>query len=149
MYTQKSFHLTREESQSNKKWHVIDATDKVVGRLATEVADILRGKNKPSFTPHVDSGDFVVLINCDKVRFTGNKLQNKNYYWHTGYIGGIKSITAEKQMKKDSTVVMMKAIKGMLQKNALGRKQLKKLKLFAGSEHTHEAQNPETYTTAN
>ena len=85
-------------------------------------------------------------MNCDKVRFTGNKLQNKKYYWHTGYIGGIKSITAEKQMKKDPTAIMMKAVKGMLQKNALGRKQLKKLKLFAGNEHTHEAQNPESYT---
>lgn len=145
MYTQKSFNLTTQEARAEKKWYLIDGTDKVVGRLATEIADILRGKNNPKFTPHIDSGDYVVLVNSDKIKFTGNKLNDKTYYWHTGFIGGIKSRTAAELMEKDSTQVIQKAVKGMLQKNALGRKQLKKFKIFAGNEHTHEAQNLEKY----
>ena len=137
--------LKNEEAKERRKWHLVDASGKVVGRLATEIANLLRGKNSPQFTPNVDSGDFVVVINSDKVRFTGNKLADKKYYWHTGFVGGIKSITADKQMKKDSTEVVRKAVKGMLQGNALGRKQLKKLRIFAGEEHTHDAQSPEKY----
>ena len=137
--------LKNEEAKENRKWHLVDASGKVVGRLATEIANLLRGKNSPQFTPNVDSGDFVVVINSDKVRFTGNKLTDKKYYWHTGFVGGIKSITADKQMKKDSTEVVRKAVKGMLQGNALGRKQLKKLRIFSGEEHTHDAQSPEKY----
>jgi len=145
MYTQKSFQLKIEEARDEKKWLVVDGTDKVVGRLATEIADILRGKNNPQYTPNTDSGNYVVLINCEKVRFTGNKFNDKTYYRHTGYIGGIKSITVKDQMKKDPTVIMTNAVKGMLPKNSLGRKQLKKFRVFAGPEHTHEAQNVENY----
>lgn len=144
MYTQKSFTLGKSD-QDNKKWYVIDATDVVVGRLASEVATLLRGKHKPTFTPNQESGDFVIITNADKLRFTGNKLENKNYYWHTGFIGGIKSRTAKELMEKTPERVVFEAVKGMLPKNHLGRKQLTKLKVFAGSEHTHEAQKPEKY----
>jgi len=144
MYTQKSFVLKPAEAQ--KKWYVIDAQDKVVGRLATELADILRGKRSPQYTPHTDSGDFVVVINADKVKFTGSKWDNKKYYWHTGFVGGIKERTAKVQLEKHPELILMDAVKGMLPKNSLGRQQLTKLKVFTGSEHTHEAQNPEVYT---
>ncbi len=122
---------------------MVDAQSKVLGRMASEIAQVLRGKNKPIFTPHVDTGDFVIVINADKVRFTGKKLKDKVYYHHSGYIGGIKSITAEKLMQKDPTEVVHKAVKGMLPKNRLGRKLIKKLKVYAGGEHPHQAQHPE------
>ncbi len=144
MYTQKSFVLKPAEAQ--KKWYVIDAQDKVVGRLATEVADLLRGKRNPQYTPHTDSGDFVVVVNADKVKFTGSKWDDKKYYWHTGYVGGIKERTAKVQLEKHPELILMEAVKGMLPKNSLGRQQLTKLKVFIGSEHTHAAQNPEVYT---
>lgn len=144
MYTQKSFVLKPAEAQ--KKWYVIDAQDKIVGRLATEVADLLRGKRNPQYTPHTDSGDFVVVINADKVKFTGSKWDDKKYYWHTGYVGGIKERTAKVQLEKHPELILMEAVKGMLPKNSLGRQQLTKLKVFTGSEHTHTAQNPEVYT---
>lgn len=140
MYTQKSFVL--KPAEADKKWYLIDAQDLVVGRLATKIADILRGKVNPKFTPHTDSGDYVVVINAEKVRFTGNKLQDKNYYWHTGYVGGIKSRSAKEQLEKHPELVITNAVKGMLPKNSLGRKQLTKLKVFAGDVHNHEAQNP-------
>lgn len=145
MYTQKSYVL--KPAQADKKWLVVDATDKVVGRLATEVADLLRGKNNPQFTPHTDSGDFVVVVNAEKVRFTGNKLDKKNYYWHTNHIGGIKKRTAREQLDRHPELIVMNAVKGMLPKTSLGRKQLTKLKVFTGDKHDHEAQNPEVYET--
>jgi large subunit ribosomal protein L13 len=144
MYTQKSFSLKKDDA--DKKWYVIDATDLVVGRLATRAADILRGKNKPTFTPNQDSGDFLVITNAEKVRFTGNKLDKKVYYWHTNHIGGIKQRTAKEQLERHPELVIMNAVKGMLPKNTLGRKQLTKLKVFVGSEHAHEAQKPEALT---
>lgn len=143
MYTQKSFSMKKEDA--DKKWYVIDATDMVVGRLATEVASILRGKGKPTFTPNQECGDFVIVTNCEKVRFTGKKWDDKNYYWHTGFIGGIKKRTAKEQLEKHPENIVMDAVKGMLPKTSLGRKQLTKLKVFVGSEHTHEAQKPEEY----
>lgn len=144
MYTQKSFVLKPAEAQ--KKWFVIDAENKVVGRLATEIADILRGKRNPQYTPHTDSGDFVVLINAEKVKFTGAKWDDKKYFWHTGYVGGIKERSAKVQLEKHPELIMMEAVKGMLPKNSLGRQQLTKFKVFIGPEHAHQAQNPEVYT---
>jgi large subunit ribosomal protein L13 len=144
MYTQKSFSLKQDEI--DRKWWVIDATDLVVGRLATEVATLLRGKHKPTFTPNQECGDFVVITNCDKVKFTGKKWDDKDYFWHTNYIGGIKKRTAKEQLAKHPEKIIMEAVKGMLPKNTLGRKQLTKLKVFTGTEHAHEAQKPETYT---
>ncbi|MCB9094589.1 MAG: 50S ribosomal protein L13 [Halobacteriovoraceae bacterium] len=143
MYKQKSFNMTTEEARNQRKWFIIDATDKVVGRLATEVANILRGKNKPQYTPHADTGDHVIIVNCEKVKFTGKKWDDKNYYWHTGYIGGIKQRTAKEQLEKHPELIIQNAVKGMLPSNALGKKQLTKLRVFAGENHTHEAQNPE------
>ncbi len=141
MYTQKSFVL--KPVDAIKKWYLVDATDKTVGRIATQIAMLLRGKNNPQFTPHTDSGDFVVVINADKVKFTGNKLTDKIYYRHTGYSGGLRSRTVKEQMDRDPTAIIMSAVKGMLPKNTLGRKQLTKFKVFAGAEHDHAAQNPE------
>ncbi len=143
MYTQKSFVLRPAEAQ--KKWYLIDAKDKIVGRLATEIADLLRGKRNPKYTKHADSGDFVIVINADKVKFTGNKLDDKVYNWHTNHIGGIKSRTAKEQLERHPELVITTAVKGMLGKNSLGRAHLKKLKVFAGGNHTHEAQMPEVY----
>jgi large subunit ribosomal protein L13 len=144
MYTQKSYSL--KEGENSKKWWVIDATDMVVGRLATEVASILRGKNKPTFTPNQECGDFVVITNCEKVKFTGAKWDKKIYNWYSGYIGGIKQRTATEQLQKHPELIVMEAVKGMLPKTTLGRKQLTKLKVFVGPEHAHEAQKPEVYT---
>ena len=132
-------------SELERKWYVIDAEGKVVGRLASEVAKILRGKNKPTFTPNVDTGDFVIVINTDKMVFTGNKLTDKIYRRHTGYIGNMKETQAKDMMSKDSTKVLMLAVKGMLPKNSLGRKMLTKLRVYAGSEHEQAAQKPEVY----
>ena len=132
-------------SELERKWYVIDAEGKVVGRLASEVAKILRGKNKQTFTPNVDTGDFVIVINTDKMVFTGNKLEDKIYRRHTGYIGNMKETQAKDMMSKDSTKVLMLAVKGMLPKNSLGRKMLTKLRVYAGSEHEQAAQKPEVY----
>lgn len=126
-----------------RKWHVIDANGLVVGRLASRVAMILRGKNKPVFTPHVDTGDFVIIVNADKIRFTGNKLEKKAYYRHSGYPGGIRKETAADIMKKSPERILMSAVRGMLPKNRLGRQQLKKLKIYCGAEHPHKSQKPE------
>ena len=144
MYTQKTFHLKTNDVEKN--WHLVDATGLTVGRLATELANILRGKNKPTFTPHIDSGDYVVVINAEKVNFTGNKLDKKVYYWHTNHIGGLKQRTAREQLDRNPTEVLMSAVKGMLPKNSLGRKQLTKLKVVVGSEHQYEAQKPQPLT---
>ena len=126
----------------DKKWVLIDAEGLVVGRLASTVANILRGKHKTSFTPHVDCGDNVIIINAGKVKFTGKKLTDKVYYHHTGYPGGIKAITAGKLLKEKPEEVLRTAVKGMLPKNTLGRAMLKKLKIYAGGDHPHEAQSP-------
>jgi large subunit ribosomal protein L13 len=126
-----------------KKWHVVDADGLVVGRLASRIASVLRGKNKPIFTPHADTGDFVIVINADKIHFTGNKLEKKTYYRHSGYPGGIKQETAKNVMKDSPEDIIMFAVRGMLPKNRLGRQQLKKLKVYRGPEHPHKAQNPE------
>ncbi len=129
-----------------KKWDVIDVDGMVLGRLASRVASILRGKTKPIYTPHVDTGDFVIVVNAGKVRFTGNKLEKKIYYHHSGYPGGIKQKTAKDIMKTSPEKIIMSAVRGMLPKNTLGRQQLKKLKVYGGPEHPHKAQNPETLT---
>jgi len=141
MYTQKSFVL--KPADAEKKWYIVDAEGQTVGRLATELANVLRGKNSPQYTPHTDSGDFVVVVNADKVVFTGAKLDKKVYYRHSGYVGGLKERTAREQLDRQPTKVLMAAVKGMLPKNSLGRKQLTKLKVFAGTEHAHEAQQPQ------
>ena len=125
-----------------KKWYLVDADDKVLGRLASQVASILRGKNKPIFTPYVDTGDFVVIVNAKKVRLTGKKVKDKVYYRHSGYPGGIKSITARDLLEKRPEDVIRKAVKGMLPKNRLGRKMLKKLLVYPDGQHPHQAQQP-------
>jgi large subunit ribosomal protein L13 len=125
------------------KWYIVDASGAVLGRLATVVASRLRGKHNPMFTPHVDTGDWVVVINADKVVLTGRKMDQKQYYRHSGYIGGLKSITAGKLLEKRPEDLVRFAVKGMLPKNRLGRKLYKKLKVYAGDQHPHEAQQPE------
>lgn len=144
MYTQKSF--VQKPAEAQKNWYLVDAKDMIVGRLASEIAKVLRGKAKPQFTPYEDAGDFVVVINADKVKFTGNKLADKNYNWHSGYTGGIKTRTAQEQLQKRPDLVIFEAVKGMLPKSTLGRKQLTKLKVFAGEKHDHEAQKPQPLT---
>jgi len=129
-------------NEIEKNWYVVNAEDKILGRIATEIALRLRGKHKPSFSTFIDNGDFIVVTNADKIRLTGNKWDDKKYYHHTGYIGGIKEASAKELMEKHPTDMLMKAIKGMLPKNKLGRAQLKKLKIYAGSEHPHAAQQP-------
>ncbi len=127
-----------------RKWYVIDATDKTLGRLATQIATILRGKHKPIYTPHVDTGDHVIVINAEKVRLTGNKLQDKKYYRHSGYPGGLRVRTAGQILSSGRPEQVLKlAVKGMLPHNRLGRKMFKKLKVYAGNEHPHSAQKPE------
>ncbi len=125
-----------------RNWYVIDLDGKVLGRTATEIARILRGKHKPIFSPSVDTGDFVVVINAEKLLLTGNKINNKMYYHHTGYPGGIRSINAAQQLEKKPEDLVFKAVRGMLPKNRLGRQMLSKLKVYAGSEHPHAAQKP-------
>ena len=126
-----------------RKWYVVDAADKTLGRLAAEVATVLRGKNKPIYTPHVDTGDYVIIINAEKIKVTGNKLNDKVYYHHTGYAGGLKQITLKELLAKKPEGVIAHAVKGMLPKNALGRAMFKKLFIYAGPEHKHAAQKPE------
>lgn len=135
--------FTLKESEVQKKWLVVDAADKTLGRLASEIAARLRGKHKPIFTYHADAGDFVVVVNAEKVAMTGQKWTRKIYYRHSGYIGGLKQITAEKLRAKRPEDIIRFAVKGMLPKNILGRRQLKKLKVYAGPEHPHQAQKPE------
>ena len=133
----------------DKKWHLIDADGLVVGRLASIVANILRGKHKPSFTPHIDCGDNVVIINADKVRFTGRKTQQKVYYKHTGYAGGIKSVTAAKVLEgRFPERVLEKAVERMIPRGPLGRQQMRNLRIFAGTEHPHVAQDPQPLDVA-
>jgi large subunit ribosomal protein L13 len=126
-----------------KKWYVVDAKDKVIGRLATQIAMVLRGKTKPIFTPHCDTGDFVVVVNAEQALLTGGKLDKKVYYRHSGYMGGIKAETARQTFQGKPEAVLREAVRGMLPKNSLGRRLLKKLKIYAGGEHPHQAQKPE------
>jgi large subunit ribosomal protein L13 len=125
-----------------RAWFVVDLEGQTVGRAATRIATVLRGKHKAIYTPHVDTGDFVIAINADKVVFKGNKLKEKTYYRHSGYPGGLKEITAEKQLQRHPTRVIEAAVKGMLPKGPLGRRMIKKFKIYAGTEHPHEAQQP-------
>ena len=137
-YSAKPGEITRE-------WYLVDAEGKTLGRLATQIADRLRGKGKPQFTPHVDTGDFVVVVNAEKIAVTGNKLDDKMYYRHSGYPGGLRSRSLRDQLERQPTEVLRKAVKGMLPRNRLGRAQLTKLKIYAGPEHPHEAQAPTTF----
>jgi len=125
-----------------KEWFVVDAQGQTLGRLASRIAMILRGKHKPTYTPHQDAGDFVIVVNADKVRLTGRKLDQKMYYWHSGYPGGIKGRTARQMLEKKPEEVLTRAVKGMLPKNILGRDMLRKLKLYAKPDHPHQAQQP-------
>ncbi len=134
--------ISAKPESVERDWYVVDATDKTLGRLATEVARRLRGKHKPIYTPHVDTGDYIVVINAEKVKVTGRKSTDKVYYHHTGFPGGIKGITFEKLIIKKPQQVIELAVKGMLPRNSLGRTMMRKLKIYAGSEHPHAAQQP-------
>jgi len=129
-------------NEIERKWYVVDAEDKILGRLATEIASRLRGKHKPTFSPFIDNGDFIIVTNAEKIQLTGKKWDDKKYYHHTGYMGGIKEATAKELLEKHPTDLVFKAVKGMLPKNKIGRAQLKKLKDYAGSDHPHKAQQP-------
>ncbi len=132
-----------KKTEIKKNWYLVDAEGKVLGRLASKIAQVLSGKNKPIYTPHLDTGDFVVVINAKKVKVTGNKEKKKIYYHYSGYPGGMKEIVYEKLLQKKPALIIQKAVKGMLPKSKLGRKMFKKLKVYAGTEHRHQAQNPE------
>jgi large subunit ribosomal protein L13 len=136
----KTYVATAESRQ--RDWYVVDAEGKTLGRLATQIADVLRGKRKPEYTPHVDTGDFVIVVNAAKVAVTGNKRADKIYYRHTGYPGGIRSRTLAEMLQRQPEEVIRKAVKGMLPRNRLARRQLTKLKIYAGPEHPHQAQQP-------
>ena len=127
-----------------RKWYVVDATGHTLGRLSSEIAAVLRGKNKPTFTPHIDTGDYVIVVNADKIKVTGKKLSQKIYYNHSDYPGGMRETTLDQMMAKDSTEVIRLAVKGMLPKGPLGRSMITKLHVFSGAEHTHAAQKPES-----
>ena len=131
-------------SKVERKWYVVDAEGKTLGRLASEVANVLRGKNKPIYTPHIDTGDYVIVVNAEKVKVTGKKLEQKIYYHHSEYVGGMKEATLKEMMQKKPEFVITHAVKGMLPKGPLGRQMLKKLHVYAGPEHNHAAQKPET-----
>ena len=138
----RTYNLTPETRKRN--WHVVDAEGEILGRLATRIASILRGKDKPEFTPHVDSGDFVIVVNADKIKTTGRKLDKKIYYRHTGYPGRLKETSLLSLLQHKPERAVYYAVKGMLPKNRLGKAQMKKLKVYAGSEHPHQAQQPRT-----
>ena len=132
-----------------RRWYVVDAEGKTLGRLATQIADTLRGKGKPQYTPHVDTGDFVVVVNAEKIQVTGNKLDQKRYYRHSGYPGGLRSRTLREQLNRRPEEVLRRAVKGMLPKNRLGDQLLTKLKVYKGDKHPHAAQQPATLAAAN
>lgn len=136
----KTFSAKPEEVR--RDWYVVDATDKTLGRLSTEIARRLKGKHKAEYTPHVDTGDYIVVVNAEKIRVTGNKLKDKMYHHHTGYIGNLKSVSLEKLLAESPERALQSAVKGMLPRNPLGRKMLSKLRVFAGPEHNHQAQQP-------
>ena len=133
---------TAKKGEIAREWYLVDAEGQTLGRLATRIADKLRGKGKPQYTPHVDTGDFVIVINAEKIQVTGNKLDQKRYYRHSGYPGGLRSRTLREQLDRRPTEVLRTAVKGMLPKNRLARQQITKLKIYAGPEHPHEAQAP-------
>jgi large subunit ribosomal protein L13 len=133
-------------SDIRREWLLVDASDQILGRMATQIAFRLRGKHKPIFAPHMDTGDFIVVVNADKIKLTGNKWAQKTYYRHSGYMGGLKTITAGKLMEKNPEMIIRLAVRGMLPKNRLGRALLKKLKIYSGSEHPHQAQMPAPLT---
>ena len=134
--------LSAKPADVQHDWVIVDADGEILGRLATRIADALRGKGKTNYTPHVDTGDFVVVVNCDRIRVTGQKLDQKIYYRHSGYPGGLRERTLAEQLERDSTEVVRHAVKGMLPKSKLGAAQLRKLKLYRGADHPHEAQQP-------
>ena len=134
-----------KNNEIERKWYGIDAENKVLGRLATEVANILSGKNKPIYTPHVDTGDYVIIINADKIKLTGKKLEQKTHFYHTGYPGGDRYVSYDKLIQDKPEMIIELAVRGMLPKSSLGRNMIKKLKVYAGTEHGHEAQKPEAY----
>ena len=136
----KTFSAKPEEVR--RDWYLVDATNKTLGRLSTEIAKRLSGKHKPEYTPHVDTGDYIVVINADKIRVTGNKMKDKMYHHHTGYIGNLKTMSLQKLMSQSPERVLQYAVKGMLPRNRLGRKMFSKLRVFAGPDHKHEAQQP-------
>ena len=140
----KKYTYSAKDADNQNKWWVVNAEGAILGRLASQVAAALRGKNNPLYTPHADLGDTVVVINAEKIVLTGRKMEQKNYYRHSGYIGGLKTITAKKLIEKRPEDVIRFAVKGMLPKNSLGRRLYKKLKVYAGDQHPHEAQQPET-----
>ncbi len=146
---QKTTMLKKEQAMANKKWYIIDATDLVLGRLSTNVADLLRGKNKTSFTPNVDCGDYVVIINTDKIKLTGNKLENENKYNHSGYIGGLRVRSYRTMKEKYSDELVRNAIKNMLPKNKLSNQIITKLHLYKNDAHNHQAQKPIEYKVTN
>lgn len=127
----------------NREWWVVDAEGQTLGRLATQIATVLRGKNKPTYSPHLDTGDFVVVVNCEKVTVTGNRMEDKKYYRHSGYFGGLTEVTLRDQLVRKPEAVLREAVRGMLPKGPLGRAQLAKLKIYAGAEHPHTAQQPQ------
>ena len=135
--------VSAKPAEVQRGWYLVDASEKTLGRLSTEIARRLRGKHKPEYTPHVDTGDYIVVVNAEKIRVTGNKLQDKMYHHHTGYIGNLKSISLEKLLAKAPERVIEQAVKGMMPKNSLGREMLRKLKVYAGPEHKHAAQQPQ------
>jgi len=135
--------LSAKPHEIERTWYVVDAEGKTLGRLATEIARILRGKHKPIYTPHVDTGDYVIVINADKVRVTGNRLDQKMYYRHSGYMGGLKTVSLRRMLETHPERVIEHAVKGMLPKNRLGRQMYKKLKVYASPEHPHQAQKPQ------
>lgn len=137
--------LAKPAEMVDRKWYVIDAAGKPLGRVAAQAAHLLRGKHKPTFTPHVDCGDHVIIINCKDAVLTGNKLQQKSYQWHTGWIGGLKTIKYDALMKTHPEKAMSLAVEGMLPHNTQGRNAARRLRVYAGAEHTHAAQSPETY----
>ena len=137
--------LSKEEALKNREWYVVDATDVPVGRLASEVATLIRGKHKPTYTPHVDCGDFVIVINAGKVKLTGNKLQDKNYYHYTGYVGGTKSTAANKLIEENPAEIITRAVKGMLTKGTLGHQLMNKLKVYKDANYPQVAQKPKVY----
>jgi large subunit ribosomal protein L13 len=139
----RTYNAKPAEALAAREWWVLDAEGQPLGRVASKIATILRGKHKPTFTPHVDTGDFVVVINAEKVKATGGKLDKKQYFTHSGYVGSIKSITLRDAIDKNPEMPIRHAVKGMLPKNVLGRQLLKKLKIYAGTQHPHAAQNPQ------
>jgi len=135
--------VSAKPAEVRREWYLVDADGKTLGRLASEIARRLRGKHKTEYTPHVDTGDYIVVVNAEKIRVTGNKLQDKMYHHHTGYIGNLKSISLEKLLQKAPERVIELAVRGMMPRNPLGRAMMKKLKIYAGTEHRHEAQQPQ------